>query len=116
MSEHVITIGETGDIESLYNDKVRLDDVGKATIERASHIVFNEALQLWDVVPVGYLVDTLPIQYTRFVSYGDAIKFEVAMLNEARKLGILGSLDSLYAAKVANSVYRELYEQNKDFG
>jgi hypothetical protein len=46
-----IEINKEGNILTLYNDEVDLYDLGLVTnVRRASHIVFNEIKQWWEVV------------------------------------------------------------------
>lgn len=91
-TDHVIDISTVGDIESLYNDKVGVMDMGEVSMCRASNIVFNEATKSWDILPTCVEnLDKLPFEYFGWSSYDEAIKFEVAMFNEARKIGILNN-------------------------
>lgn len=92
MTEHVIDFNTDGGVESLYSNDVDIGHLGKQTMTRASHVLFNEGTQLWDVEPVGYNKADLPMQYSGFATYKDAVDFEIAIFNEARKTDMLDKL------------------------
>ena len=109
--QHVIDINNVGGVEALYSDKVNLTQLGPAIMERASHILFNELTQLWDVIPVlikNY--DALPKEYKNWTSYEKAIEFEVLVLNKARGLGLLSAegLSSNKGFVIAENAYFEV--------
>lgn len=110
--DHVIDINTVGDIESLYNDKVGVMDMGKVSMCRASNIVFNDATKSWDIIPTCVEdLDELPIEYFGWASYEGAIEFEVAMFNEARKTGILNheGLCGNLGHTTATAIYAKVY-------
>jgi len=109
--DHVIDISNTGDLEALYNDKVDLKSLGTMSMTRASHIKFNDLTQSWDVIPVlikNY--QALPAEYRNWSSYEQAIEFEVAVFNEARRLDLLSveGLISNAGVVIARKAYYEV--------
>ncbi len=44
-----IEILPSGNVRSLYSDKIDLTKLGKATIRRASHVEFNNKKKMWEV-------------------------------------------------------------------
>ncbi len=68
-----IEIDENGNLVTLYDDELDLQNVGKIiNMRRASHVDFNEITQLWEVrsAKTGELVHVDK-------SYGKAVEWEI---------------------------------------
>jgi len=92
MHNHIIDFNIDGSVESLYHDEFSLKHLGKVSIERASHVVFDEPSQLWDVIPTLIKrYDPLPEVYSGWSTYAKAVKFEVSIFNALREHSILSA-------------------------
>lgn len=109
MVEQVIDFHTDGSVESLYSNEADLSHLGKQSMNRASHVLFNESTQLWVVEPVGYDPLELPMLYRRFATYKEAVDFEVALLNQARKIELLHKLATPDGIALADMVYATIY-------
>lgn len=85
MRELIIDISSSGACQSLHMDDFDLEFLGNKKITRASEIVFNNDTQLWDVFlpEQGFNIST-----RGFKSYENAKDFEIAWLQQCRKLQI----------------------------
>jgi len=113
MHNHVIDFNADGSVEALYHDKVSLQHLGKVSMERASHVVFDELTQLWNVVPCMVKnYEALPDVYRGWPTYAEAVQFEVALFNKAREHEILSrdGLLSVEGISIANAVVLLLRE------
>lgn len=52
--DHVISIDQDGNVQSLYTDEIDLSEIGKMEVTRASTIDWNDSLQLWEVTIEGF--------------------------------------------------------------
>lgn len=50
---HTLSISDNGDIETLWTDKIPLQELGSLSMSRASNIEFNEGIQMWEVFIAG---------------------------------------------------------------
>lgn len=56
MSDHDLYIYPDGTIHTIYRDDLGLDEIGKLTVTRASHVEFDNAAQEWVItLPDGTL-------------------------------------------------------------
>ena len=81
--EIVIDFANNGTVESMHFDEFPLGFLGKATVERASEIFFNEDTQLWDILLPGQ--EAPCVNAAGFAGYDVARRFEVEWLQECRK-------------------------------
>ncbi len=119
MHNHVIDFNADGSVEALYHDKVSLQHLGNVSMERASHVVFDELTQLWNVVPCMVKnYEYLPDVYRGWLSYATAVRFEVLVFNKARELGLLydGGLTSSEGLDIATWCYKDLAKELADEG
>ena len=85
-AEHVVSIGPSGQVKAMHNDRFALGFLGKQTITRASDIRFYEGDQLWDIwFNVGGEFKHPVPEYCGFTTYEEARAFEVAVMTEAIK-------------------------------
>ena len=101
----VIDISPCGVAQALHMDFFNLGFLGKAKVERASEIHFDEGTQLWDIILPGH---TLPLCYAvvGFEGYDKARGFEVIWLQNCRRLQINPySFDSIEVAERLRESY-----------
>ena len=61
MTPHVLTFTESGEGHSLYTEAIELGAIGRLTLQRATTIEFNAAIQQWEVRDAsGALLHTHP--------------------------------------------------------
>lgn len=69
-------IKPNGNIECLYSEEIDLSELGTLTVQRASHVEFNNEKQLWEV----RLVNSGVLGY--FKTRREALDFEIEVLNK----------------------------------
>ena len=69
----VLEILPSGNVRSLYSNKINLSKLGKATIRRASHVEFNNKSRMWEVRSAK----TKALIFATQGSREDALEFEV---------------------------------------
>lgn len=85
--EHVVSIGPSGAVRSMHNDKFSLGFLGKQSIDRASDICWDEEEQNWGIwFNVGGTYEAPSIEYSGFGSYEEARDFEVKVMNQCIQL------------------------------
>ena len=75
MKNKVFKIFPDGKILTVHDDSLPDMGLGDMSIERASHVLFDEVSQTWDVV-----IDNVVV-LDGFIKRGDAIEAEVKYLN-----------------------------------
>ena len=87
----VIDITDTGVVQAMHMDEFPLTFLGKASIERATEIVFDEVTQLWDIVLPKSTKRTASL--SGFTGYDEARKFEVKWIQTCRRGGVEPNTD-----------------------
>jgi len=105
MQGMVLTISDSGKVESIYSEEFNLGFLGDQRVFRQTDIVFDADTQKWDIhylneQGVRVFGDIAPLMLSDFQQYEEARKFEVAWLNACREEGVVaGSYKGLALAK-----------------
>lgn len=54
----VLSVDSDGTIRGLWTEDVPLESIGRLSMQRASHVEFNETTQLWEVWIAGKQTET----------------------------------------------------------
>jgi hypothetical protein len=109
--ELVIDFKNTGAVEALHMDGFDLGFLGDKTVYRQTDIVFDDEVQLWDLVYLqGGATRFYDAALQGFPSYEIARGYEVAWLNDCRLIGCDPVSDTGLAAMVE---LREIGEEQQ---
>lgn len=78
---HIVTFSNDGTVNALYNERLRLDFLGKQSIRRATDIRHNNEEQMWEIFLVDAAGCTKKTSLPLFATYEKARAFEIKWLN-----------------------------------
>lgn len=93
MQGMVLTISDSGKVESIYSEEFNLGFLGDQRVFRQTDIVFDVDTQKWDIhylnaQGVRVFGDASPLMLSGFQWYEEARRFEVSWLNACRESGV----------------------------